>query len=56
VYEEEATVPGEPPGVYGCDYRTLAYIAALHAEARLALLQENAQVRTRLLACVQGLD
>ena len=38
-------MPGEPPGVYGCDYQTLARIAVLHAEARMALLSRDAQVR-----------
>ncbi|CAL8468137.1 g7676 [Coccomyxa elongata] len=41
VLEEEITVPGEPPGVYGCDYKRLARIAVLHAGARLDLLQGN---------------
>lgn len=41
---EEPTVPGGAPGVYGCDYKTLAQIAVLHAEARLALLNRNAKV------------
>lgn len=44
VLEEEITVPGEPPGVYGCDYRRLARIAVLHAGARLNLLQGDSAV------------
>ena len=42
--EEEITVPGEPPGVYGCDYRRLAGIAVLHAGARLDLLRGDSAV------------
>jgi len=45
VPKEEPTVPGEPPGVYGCDYQTLAQIAVLHAEARIALLNRDPKVR-----------
>lgn len=44
VPKEEPTVPGEPPGVYGCDYQTLARIAVLHAEARIALLNRDPKV------------
>ena len=43
VPQEEATVPGEPPGIYGCDYQTLARISVLHAEARMALLHREPQ-------------
>ena len=42
--QEEATVPGESPGIYGCDYQTLARISVLHAEARMALLHREPQV------------
>ena len=41
--QEEATVPGEAPGIYGCDYQTLASISVLHAEARMALLHREPQ-------------
>ena len=34
-------MPGEPPGIYGCDYQTLARISVLHAEARMALLHRE---------------
>lgn len=44
VLEEEITVPGEPPGVYGCDYRRLTRIAVLHAGARLDFLQGDSAV------------
>ena len=44
VPQEEATVPGEPPGLYGCDYQTLSRISVLHAEARMALLHREPQV------------
>ena len=39
--QEEATVPGESPGIYGCDYQTLARISVLHADARMALLRRE---------------
>lgn len=37
--QEEATVPGEFPGIYACDYKKLAQIMVKTAEARLALMQ-----------------
>ena len=37
--QEEATVPGEFPGIYACDYKKLAQIMVKTAEARLALIQ-----------------
>jgi hypothetical protein len=46
VVEEEPTVPGGAPGVYGCDYKRLARIKVLHADARLQLLKGDAQVTT----------
>ena len=45
IVEVQPTVPGRAPGLYGCDYKTLARIAVLHAEARLALLKGKPQVR-----------
>lgn len=51
VPREEPTVPGEPPGVYGCDYQTLVHIAVLHAEARMALLSRDPQVRPFISQC-----
>lgn len=38
------TVPGQGLGLYNCGYRTLAQIAALHAGARLALLDGQLKV------------
>ncbi len=40
--QEEATVPGEYPGIYACDYKKLAQIMVATAEARLALMQGDA--------------
>lgn len=37
--QEEATVPGDFPGIYACDYKKLAQIMVKTAEARLALMQ-----------------
>jgi hypothetical protein len=44
VLDEVPTVPGEPPGVYGCDYKGLTRIAILHAGARLDLLKGDSAV------------
>ena len=38
------TVPGKGLGLYNCAYKTLARIAALHADARLALLDGQLKV------------
>lgn len=48
VLDEEPTLPGEPPGVYGCDYKGLTRIAILHAGARLDLLKGDSAVRAAL--------
>lgn len=56
VAEEEATVPGAPPGIYACAYRPLAAILALLAEARLASASGNhtgAEVPDILAPCAQ---
>ena len=45
------TVPGEGPGVYGCDYRTLAQIYVLHAHARMALLTGQIKVAPLATRC-----
>ncbi|BDA50251.1 hypothetical protein COCOBI_15-3800 [Coccomyxa sp. Obi] len=42
VVQEEATVPGEYPGIYACDYKKLAQIMVATADARLALMQGDA--------------
>lgn len=44
VPEVEPTVPGQGPGVYGCDYKGLARIAVLHAGARLDLVRGDSAV------------
>ena len=38
------TVPGQGLGLYACGYHTLARIAALHADARVALLDGQFKV------------
>lgn len=45
VDEEAITVPGAAPGIYACDYKTLARILLAAAKSRLLLLQGNKEVR-----------
>ncbi len=56
VLDEEPTVPGEPPGVYGCDYKGLTRIAILHAGARLDLLKGDSAVRPPCSPCTSVLS
>ena len=43
VPEEEATFPGEWPGIYACDVRNLLDVYVLTARARLAALDGDVQ-------------
>lgn len=46
VDEEDITVPGAAPGIYACDYKTLARILLAVAKSRVHLLKGNKEVRS----------
>eukprot|EP00884_Botryococcus_braunii_P021274 jgi/Botrbrau1/7830/Bobra.9_2s0011.1 len=56
VPEEATTVPGDPPGIYACDYKTLARIMKSVAASRLALLHGRKQEAVGLMQKAVSLE
>eukprot|EP00884_Botryococcus_braunii_P017799 jgi/Botrbrau1/4702/Bobra.0218s0023.1 len=56
VTEEGATVPGDAPGIYACDHKTLAQIMLAVARSRLALLHGRTEEAVEVMRGAVALE